>query len=228
MDHLHDIGIDGKPLVPQLRGELAKKFGHLPINLQVAKVNGTRPKMLGNRKDRKKTDVNMPPEEISRRFWTRVDQSTGPDSCWLWMGPLSKKGYGGFSILYQKNKTLFSSAAHRFAYADHFKVKIPEGLMVCHNCDNPPCCNPSHLFLGTAKDNTQDAIKKGRHVFGKLPVNHLKGSTNPSSTLTEKKVLQIRALHATGEYRLIDLAIMFHVTQTNISYIVRRKSWTHI
>jgi len=77
--------------------------------------------------------------------------------CWEWQGGRDKTNYGQFS--YKNNR-----AAHRSAY-ELYVDDIPEGLIVCHKCDNPPCVNPDHLFLGTFKDNTQDCIKKGRFVF---------------------------------------------------------------
>jgi hypothetical protein len=78
------------------------------------------------------------------------------DSCWIWHG--SKAGIGYGTIKYPPCKQCY---AHRFSY-QLFNGPIPNGLDVCHSCDNPLCVNPAHLWAGTAKDNTHDSIKKGR------------------------------------------------------------------
>ena len=83
---------------------------------------------------------------------------TKENKCWEWKGSRHDWGYG--AIPYKKQKL----SAHRFAY-ETFVAPIPEGMFVCHHCDNPICSNPSHLFLGTNLDNIKDCVKKGRHPF---------------------------------------------------------------
>ena len=87
------------------------------------------------------------------RFWARVQKS---DGCWLWEGARSDVNYG---LHWTDEKRL--EGAHRFSYRLHHG-DIPSGLMVCHHCDNPPCVNPEHLFMGTVLDNMRDMIRKGR------------------------------------------------------------------
>lgn len=89
-----------------------------------------------------------------QRFWECVTKGD-PSECWVWKGKISKGGYGYF---YAQSK-LFR--AHRFSYEFHI-APIPEGLLICHHCDNRPCCNPNHLFVGTHADNNWDRIAKGR------------------------------------------------------------------
>ena len=95
----------------------------------------------------------MPTTRQIERFWDRVDKK-GPDECWEWFGQKNPKGYG-----YVKPYGL----THRFSYELHTGEK-PGELFVCHSCDNPPCVNPAHLWLGTVTDNQRDAKAKGRLV----------------------------------------------------------------
>lgn len=94
------------------------------------------------------------------RFYWEVSL---PDSngCMIWKGIKTPNGYGKFHVNYK------AVGAHRYSYKIHFG-EIPEGMLVCHHCDNPPCVAPNHLFLGTSRDNMQDKIKKGRANNGKL------------------------------------------------------------
>ena len=93
---------------------------------------------------------------IEDRFWEKV-QGGDEDQCWLWLGAKSK-GYGQLGVA---GKLVY---AHRFAWEITRGIPIPDWMQVCHHCDTPECVNPSHLFLGTAKDNMRDMVRKGRAV----------------------------------------------------------------
>lgn len=91
------------------------------------------------------------------RFWSRVDTSGGEDACWPWIGRLHKGGYGRFAV----DKRHKGGYAHRQAY-ELSVGPIPEGLFVCHHCDNRKCVNPKHLYAGTHEDNMRDMVERGR------------------------------------------------------------------
>lgn len=110
-------------------------------------------------------------------FWSRIDVKSESE-CWSWMGARTNRGYGFYAPL---PGVLLKT--HRVAYALQ-NGEIEDGLFVCHKCDNPSCCNPAHLFLGTPKDNTQDMISKGRG-------NRSYGELNPIAKLTKEQVRAI-------------------------------------
>ena len=93
---------------------------------------------------------------VLQRFEEKIDKS---GDCWIWTAVLSNRRYGKFKL---KGKMM---SAHRASWI-FANGKIPDGMCVLHHCDNPPCVNPDHLWLGTNKDNSGDMIKKGRARFG--------------------------------------------------------------
>jgi hypothetical protein len=110
--------------------------------------------------DRPRARVGRVPEPLAPKFWGRV--SIQQDSeCWEWIAARSPNGYGVISIHRRGHRT------HRIAYELAIGA-IPIGMLVCHHCDNPPCCNPAHLFLGTNADNTGDMLRKCRAPAMKL------------------------------------------------------------
>ena len=144
-----------------------------------------------------------------RRFWKYVKKTK---TCWLWVGCENGYGYGviGTGI---KGKNI---GAHRLSWQIH-NGEIPKGLWVLHKCDNPPCVNPKHLFLGDNKINCMDLKQKGRNLFGER---------HNMAKLTDKKVKEIKNLFATNTGEKI--AKMYGVTKSNISNIKCGRSWKHI
>lgn len=142
-------------------------------------------------------------------FWNNVAVGS-PDECWLWTLGLWKDGYG------QTRWDGHAIGAHRLAYT--LAVGDPGELCVLHSCDNPPCCNPAHLFLGTKADNAADRNAKRRQSHG---------SRVPCSKLTEADVLALRAEHAAGSTHRA-LATKFGLSRGTVSKVIHRQSWSHI
>lgn len=96
------------------------------------------------------------------RFWSKVRKG---DGCWEWSGSRNHRNYGIIFVYQDERRKNHNMAASRFSWILHFGA-IPDGMQVCHTCDNPPCVRPDHLWLGTAKQNTDDRIAKGRRNRG--------------------------------------------------------------
>ena len=146
--------------------------------------------------------------------WVKYANKSTGDKCWEWTGIRAKKrgGYGMFSF---RGKNL---RAHRVAY-EHYRGAIPHGKWVLHSCDNPPCVNPQHLFLGDNGTNMRDAVAKGRHVPPR-------GEKCPFTTLTNADVINIRELRKTMSVRAIGK--LYGIHNSNVSRIVNRKRWAHV
>ena len=157
--------------------------------------------------------ANQYGDTVDERFWSKVDRR-GPDDCWEWQAGRHTLGYGAFRINGQQKR------AHRFAW-EITHGPIPDGLLVCHECDNPPCCNPSHLFLGTVSDNTQDAANKGR-------LYDASGSRNGHAKLSEENVRDIRRMLAIDGRSTHDVAVLFNVSTATVRGIMRGKRWAHL
>ena len=151
-------------------------------------------------------------------FWSKVDISKSKRECWNWTAAKKPKGYGNVRV----NKKYLIS--HRVAF-ELCNGKIPDGYIVCHICDNPSCCNPGHLMLGTAKSNAADMLIKNRQKSKEYAA---KGSVNGMSKLIEKDVLEIRERYEKEDVNQYQLAEDYGVSQPAIGSILRRKTWRHI
>lgn len=174
---------------------------------------------------------------VEERFWTKVQKT---DGCWVWTSVLNEKGYGILvDTVDGKQKRL---RAHRLVWKMSYG-SIPEGMQVCHECDNPSCVRPDHLFLGTNKENTQDKVNKGRAPRGDdhwmkkhperiprgdrsstrlHPESYGKGADSPFAKLTREQVKDIRDEYATRRTFQRIIAKRYGVEQTTISKVVRR------
>jgi hypothetical protein len=157
---------------------------------------------------------------MNHRFFEKIAIKPG-DSCWEWQGARLKAGYGQAFV---KGKLML---AHRAMY-EHTVGPIPEGMVVMHTCDNPPCCNPNHLRLGTARENVHDCKAKGRARYVGMS-----GESNPNVALSAAQVDEIRSLYKGPQNRmrprtgptLTELAKQFKVGTSQIKRIVDCESW---
>lgn len=146
-------------------------------------------------------------------FWRHVKRER-VDECWPWLGARYPAGYGRI----RRGKR--QRVAHREAYEIAYGVTIGDELMVCHRCDNPSCCNPAHLFVGTAADNNADRALKGRN-------GDTRGEKHPRAKLSDADVFEIRRMRSDGMiYKTI--AARFGVTAQAICYICRWRTWRHV
>jgi hypothetical protein len=143
-----------------------------------------------------------------KRFWHFVSKPLAEDGCWEWIGRKNYKGYGQMKI---KDRGIL---AHRFSYELHIG-KIPDGLCVCHHCDNRACVNPNHFFLGTNADNTRDRDQKGRKALGEH---------NGKSKLTERDVIKIKNM-LPGGMSASEIARQFNSASNTIFAIKVGRSW---
>lgn len=162
--------------------------------------------------------AGRPRRPLAHRLWSRLDKSGG---CWVWTGGVSKGGYGKIQagLTPTGGPTLL---AHRVAW-ELTHGPIPARLFVLHNCpgrDNPACCNPAHLWLGTLADNAADMVAKGRSAH---PIGELHGQ----ALLTEQQVRDIRLRHRNGE-TIADLGRAYGLKYGTVWAAVRRLTWRHV
>ena len=170
--------------------------------------------------------MGMRDREFSKHFWANIDVR-GPHDCWLWKRSVTIWGYGQTHYFDECGKVR-GIGAHRAAYI-LTNGAVPDGMCVCHRCDNRICCNPAHLFLGTKGDNNRDRAAKGRtsRKTG-FYLRRQRGEANTKAKLTEAQVLRIRELRTSSGYTHAALARMFGISEPQVFNIVHGKQWRHL
>jgi len=151
-------------------------------------------------------------------FWSKVEIKDSIKDCWEWLGAKKSTGYGNVRI----NKKYL--LAHRVSF-ELTHGEIPGKFIICHVCDNPGCCNPAHMMLGTVKSNCYDMIMKNRHQFTK---NKAVGERNHNTKLTTADVIEIRRIYSLKILNQYQLASKYGVAQSSIGAIIRNKTWRHV
>lgn len=149
-----------------------------------------------------------PEERLKFYGWDVTDPG-----CWEWRGPRHSDGYGRVAVGGAR------TGAHRLAY-EAWVGPIPEGQIVRHKCDNPPCINPDHLEVGTNKDNTHDMIRRGRFV-------RVYGERANGSKLTAHQVLEVIRRHHDGQ-TVRSIAAHFGVVESTIRHILAGRTWVEL
>jgi hypothetical protein len=153
--------------------------------------------------------------ERALRLFDQKTISEPNSGCKIWLGATTAYGYG--AITDEITPGCFTNRpAHRVAY-ETFVGAIPDGLCICHRCDNPPCCNPDHLFLGTRGENNTDRRRKNRDP-------DRRGEKNPRAKLTPEQVIAIRNAPGSGA----SIARQYGVAQQLVSRIKAGGVWGHL
>lgn len=151
-------------------------------------------------------------QQRAAALWSRVDTSGGPNCCWPWTKYRDRDGYGRFRFqgkVRQATRVVF--------YLEH--GRWPTGFM-CHRCDNPPCCNPRHLYDGSRSDNAHDFYERGTRTW--IPP---RGSAHWSSKLSASKAMDIRRRRQQGVSRA-SLCVEFGVSRATIARVINGQAWS--
>lgn len=150
--------------------------------------------------------------------WSKVTKDD--NGCWNWTGAKNKQTGYGFTYAIGENGPIIPRRqvrVHRWAW-EQINGPVPDGMVVCHQCDNKLCINPDHLFIGTSQDNTADRHTKERDA---------RGEVQGSAKLTNEAIREMRILHSQGVSQT-RLGQIYDVTQSTVSRVVLRKGWKHI
>lgn len=187
--------------------EIAASFGKSPMWVsKIMSRNG-----LVRRQAARRT------RPVHERFWEKVDKTSGhgPNGdCWVWMRPTHRQ-YGRFTL----DRSRRQVRAHRMAWELSFGA-IPDGLVVCHHCDNPPCVNPAHLFVGTQLDNAVDRDAKQRW-------QPLVGEEHPEAKLRREAVCAMRYLRRAHGLTFVVLGRAYGIAPVTANRICKGTSWAH-
>lgn len=167
-------------------------------------------------------------EAALARFWSKADKSGGPNACWPWSRDRDRDGYGKIKLDGRTRR------APMLAWEFSHGGKAPPGLLALHHCDNPPCVNPAHLWLGTKAANSADMKTKGRSAIGdrngsRRHPGRLRppmGEDHGAARLSDVEVRAIRNLG--GRLSTRDIGWLFGIRQQTVSKIQRRVSWKHV
>ena len=160
-------------------------------------------------------------DDVVTRIWARV-APVEASGCLVWEGSKTRHGYGYLTARRLSASPLY---VHRLAWESCFGP-IPDGFDVCHRCDNPSCCNPDHLFVGTRSENMRDMAAKRRHPFQRGVGRIRRGSLATGAKLTDAAVRDILATDPSVPARV--LACRYGVSLGAIHHVRARKTWAHI
>jgi len=154
---------------------------------------------------------SFPAKDVAR-FWAGVGKA-GPNDCWPWKRKARTRW--GYGVIYMGGKY---RNTHRVAFMLKGNA-IPARRFVCHRCDNPPCCNPKHLFLGTHRVNQNDMARKDRSCHG---------TRNGRARLTEKRAMRLRLDYDTGQYSIQDVADLYGISKATAFEVIRGWTWIRV
>jgi hypothetical protein len=167
--------------------------------------------------------INIKQSDVDR-FWRCMDKGTESE-CWIWKIALCQRGYGKFQV---GRKTI---RANRFAIVASGR-EIPDGMFSCHKCDNPPCCNPNHLFIGSPADNQMDMVLKGRSLKGDKNPSRIhpelyRGENNHAHQLTDEIVSKLRENPPIGA-NMNSEALKYAVSASVLRGAILGSTWKHL
>jgi hypothetical protein len=167
-----------------------------------------------------RTRLDPRDQDIGQRY-IRARVDIRDNGCWEWRGFKLHAGHG------QAKWEGYPVKAHRLSYAAF--VSEPGELMVCHHCDNPPCCNPAHLFLGTKGDNNRDAARKGRYASRPKNPNPRRGAAHPSAKVTFDMYWEAHAMKVAERATNKSIAATIGVNTNVVGWMLDLRSghWTH-